>query len=35
MSDRGIIRNPLLEDIGDPILARALVGTTEELASHP
>ncbi len=28
-----IIRNPLLEDIDDPILARALIGSTEELAT--
>lgn len=28
-----IIRNPLLEEIDDPILARSLVGTTEELAA--
>ncbi len=32
-SKSDIIRNPLLEDIDDPILARSLVGTTEELAA--
>jgi len=28
-----IIRNPFLEEIDDPILARALIGSTEELAA--